>query len=92
MAEADPSIKALLAALEMDPARRSFRRHFGQTFLEMARQHRLRRGIEILVCGGQMLDAQLDAGFESASAFRKAIARLLGPVPGTLKRDALLRA
>jgi len=110
MAEADPAIKALLAVLESDPARRwyeaditamgydastvrrSFRRHFGMTFLEMARQQRLRLGFETLADGGQVTHAQLDAGFSSGSAFRVAFAKLLGHAPGHLKADAMLRA
>lgn len=110
MAEADPAIKTLLAALDENPARRwfeaditamgfdastvrrSFRRHFGMTFLDMARQQRLRLGFETLADGGQVTHAQLEAGFSSASAFRAAFAKLLGQAPGHLKADAMLRA
>ncbi len=110
MAEADPAIGALLAALDARPdyrwreadvermgydlstVRRSFRRQFGMTFLEMARQRRLRDGFETLSDGGKVIEAQIDAGFESASAFRRAVARLLGHPPGDLNGDALLLA
>lgn len=79
-AEAEPSIKRLLEALEAQPerrwseedvirmgfdpstVRRSFRRHFGMTFLEMARQERLRHGFQALADGGRVIDAQIDAG------------------------------
>jgi AraC family transcriptional regulator of adaptative response/methylated-DNA-[protein]-cysteine methyltransferase len=64
-ANADPTIAALLHALDNRPAfrwseadltrmghdlstvRRSFKRQFGLTFLEMARQRRLREGFEM---------------------------------------------
>ena len=83
-----------VAALGLDPStvRRSFRRHFGVTFLEMARQARLRDGFTTLAEGGKVIDAQLDAGFSSPSAFREAFARLLGAAPGSFSKDALLKA
>ncbi len=49
---------------------RSFRRHFGMTFLEMARQERLRQGFQALEGGGRVIEAQIDDGFESPEAFR----------------------
>lgn len=109
-AEAEPSIKRLLDALEADPerrwseddvarmgldlstVRRSFRRHFGMTFLEMARQERLRHGFQALADGGRVIDAQIDAGFESPEAFRSAFGRILGLPPAKLRGDGLLRA
>jgi len=109
-AAADPTIKALLAALDARPAfrwaesdlrrlgydlstvRRSFKRQFGMTFLEMARQRRLREGFETMASGGKVIEAQLDAGFDSASAFRAAFAGLLGRPPGALQRGGLLLA
>lgn len=77
-----------------DPStiRRSFKRQFGMTFLEMARQRRLRDGFETIAGGGKVIEAQLDAGFESASAFRAAFAKLLGKAPGRLDSDPILFA
>lgn len=107
---ADPTIAALLHALDMRPdrrwsenhviklgydpstVRRSFRRQFGMTFLEMARQRRLREGFETLAVGGKVVTAQNEASFESASAFRAAFARLPGQSPSELQSDKLLRA
>ena len=78
----------------LDPStvRRAFKRHFDMTFLEMARQHRLRNGFQSLSEGSKVIDAQLSAGFDSASAFRKAFARLTGIAPGDFVSDALLKA
>lgn len=76
-----------------DPStvRRTFKRHFGLTFLEMARSRRLALGFTAL-SAGSVIAAQLDAGFESPSAFRAAFAKLMGVAPGSLAKDALLRA
>lgn len=86
--------EAQIAEAGFDPStvRRAFRRHFGMTFLELARQRRLGAGIRTLAAGGKVIEAQLEAGFDSPSAFREAFARLAGIAPGALHRDALLRA
>lgn len=83
-----------IAALGLDPStvRRVFKRHFGMTFLEMARLARLRAGAAELPAGGRVIDAQLQAGYESGSAFRAAFARWLGIAPGKFAQDGLLKA
>ena len=109
-AEADPTVRTLLDALERHPGRRwnegdlismgfdpstvrrSFKRHFGMTFLEMARISRLRNGFETLSDGGRVIEAQIDAGFDSPSAFRTAFARLLGEAPSRFTGAELLKA
>lgn len=77
-----------------DPStvRRCFKRHFGMTFLELARQRRVRDGFETLADGGKVIDAQLNAGFASASAFRAAFAKIVGCAPGDLSGNAMLLA
>ena len=77
-----------------DPStvRRNFKRRYGMTFLEMARLSRLRDSFDSLAEGAKVIEAQLDAGFSSASAFRAAFARLLGLPPAAFTREALLRA
>jgi AraC family transcriptional regulator of adaptative response/methylated-DNA-[protein]-cysteine methyltransferase len=86
--------EADLVRMGFDPStvRRRFKRQFGMTFLDLARQRRLRDGFESLARGDKVIAAQLDAGFESPSAFRKAFARLLGRAPGELARGDLLMA
>ena len=86
----EPDIARL--GYDLSTVRRAFKRHFGMTFLEMARQRRLREGFETLALGGSVLTAQLDASFESPSAFRSAFAKLLGCPPSDLKADGLMRA
>ncbi len=94
--EADPAYRwreADIVALGYDSStiRRSFRRHFGMTFLEMARQTRLRNGFQTL-SNNKVIEAQLDAGYDSPSAFRTAFAKLMGVAPSAFQKDALLRA
>ncbi|MDX8353432.1 trifunctional transcriptional activator/DNA repair protein Ada/methylated-DNA--[protein]-cysteine S-methyltransferase [Cognatiyoonia sp. IB215182] len=82
-----------IAAMGLDPStvRRSFKRHFGVTFLDMARQRRLAHGFTALG-NSKVIDAQLEAGFDSPSGFRAAFAKLLGQAPAEFQRDALLQA
>ncbi|MEL7152121.1 MAG: trifunctional transcriptional activator/DNA repair protein Ada/methylated-DNA--[protein]-cysteine S-methyltransferase [Pseudomonadota bacterium] len=77
---------------DLSTVRRSFKRQFGMTFLEMARQRRLRDGFEKIAEGGAVIEGQLEAGFDSASAFRAAFLKLLGKAPGTLSADPMLFA
>lgn len=86
--------EADLRALGYEPStvRRAFRRQFGVSFIEMARLARLRGGFAALAGGSAVIDAQLEAGFESPSGFRAAFARLLGIAPGSLGRRAALMA
>lgn len=94
---ADPARRwseAELTALGHDPStvRRLFRQHLGTSFLQLARAARLRAGLTTLTQGGRMIDAQLDAGFDSASGFRQAFARLFGHAPHQMRGAADLRA
>lgn len=81
-------------ALGYDPStiRRAFKRQFGCTFLEMARQRRLQSGFSTLAAGGSVIAAQLDAGYASPSAFRVAFTRLLGQSPSAFSEPAILFA
>lgn len=86
--------EADVQALGLDPStvRRAFKRQFAMTFLEMARQRRLREGFSALQAGEPVIAAQIDAGFSSPAAFRAAFARLAGMAPGAFRKDALLKA
>lgn len=95
--ESDPSKRwreESIVAIGFDPStvRRIFKRHFGITFLEMARLRRVRNGAAALAEGTGVLNAQLEAGFESASGFRAALARILGRPPSDLKQGSGLKA
>lgn len=77
---------------DLSTVRRAFKRHFGMTFLDMARHRRLREGFETLALGGSVIAAQQEAGFQSASAFRAAFARLIGCAPGDIAGEGQLLA
>lgn len=77
-----------------DPStvRRAFKRHYGVTFLNMARFARIRAGAKAIEAGERVIDAQLEAGFESGSGFRAGFARVLGVSPNSFNGDELVRA
>lgn len=77
---------------DLSTVRRAFKRHFGMTFLDMARHRRLREGFETLALGGSVIAAQQEAGFQSASAFRAAFARLIGCAPAEIAGEGRLLA
>jgi AraC family transcriptional regulator of adaptative response/methylated-DNA-[protein]-cysteine methyltransferase len=81
-------------ATGIDPstARRAFKRRFGLSFLEMARLRRMGKAADVLNEGASVIDAQLDAGFESGSGFRSAVTKLFGEAPAKLRGKDLLRA
>lgn len=78
--------------LDASTVRRAFKRHYGMTFLEMARLARLRLGAAELPAGGRVIDAQMSASYDSPAAFRAAFTKWLGLAPGKFARDAMLRA
>lgn len=97
MIRQDPSRRwsqADLVAMGLDPStvRRACQRQFGQSFLQMARAARLRGGVQALQADAAMIEAQMDAGFDSASGFRAAFARLFGHPPHQMRGAADLGA
>ncbi len=84
----------LLVQQGLDPStvRRAFKRQFGTTFLEFARSLRIADSGVALAAGQKVIDAQIGAGFESASGFRDAFARKLQLSPSRLRKDAYFRA
>lgn len=72
--------------------RRAFQREYGQSFLQFARAHRLGQAVARLADGAPVIEAQLDAGYESGSGFREAIGRLLGQAPARVQGLFALQA
>jgi AraC family transcriptional regulator of adaptative response/methylated-DNA-[protein]-cysteine methyltransferase len=74
---------AVLSAKGIDPstARRQFLARFGMSFIDYARTRRLALAAKTLTAGGSVLEAQLDAGFDSPSGFRSAYAKIFGAPP-----------
>ncbi|MDB2439073.1 trifunctional transcriptional activator/DNA repair protein Ada/methylated-DNA--[protein]-cysteine S-methyltransferase [Hellea sp.] len=77
-----------IKAKGIDPstARRQFKKHFGLTFTQYARARRLGAAAKTLAKGDTVINAQLNAGYESASGFRAAFAKTFGAAPA--KSDA----
>ncbi|WP_243371404.1 bifunctional transcriptional activator/DNA repair enzyme AdaA [Microvirga solisilvae] len=83
-----------LRSLGYDPStvRRAFQREYGVTFTQYARSQRLGIAVNRLQQGGSVMDAQLDAGYESGSGFRDAITRLVGDAPARTAGQPILTA
>src|SRR5437867_1524224 len=84
--EADPIGRlreADLLRMGIDPstARRQFKRYCGMSFHAYHRARRMGLALTGVREGKSMLDLQLDHGFESASGFREAFAKLFGTAP-----------
>ncbi|WP_164850537.1 bifunctional transcriptional activator/DNA repair enzyme AdaA [Sinorhizobium medicae] len=77
-----------------DPStvRRAFKRSLGVTFLDLARQRRMGEAARQLSLGSSVIEAQIDAGYESPSGFRTAFARLVGEAPAKSQGRVLLFA
>lgn len=94
---ADPDRRwseAAVAALGYDSGtvRRAFQRDYGQSFVQFARAQRLGQAVARLADGAPVIEAQLDAGYESGSGFREAIGRLLGQAPARVQGLFALQA
>jgi len=72
-----------IKALGIDPstARRQFKKRFGLTFTQYARVRRLGVAAQSLSKGETVINAQLNAAYESASGFRAAFAKTFGAAP-----------
>jgi len=86
LVESETELKITHATLEArgidsSIARRQFSTRFGMSFIDYARARRLARAAKTLAKGGSVLDAQLDAGFESPSGFRTAYSKIFGEAP-----------
>ncbi len=83
-----------LAALSIDPstARRQFKRQYGMTFQAYHRARRMGLALREVRRGSSVDEAQNGSGFESASGFRDAFARIFGEPPTMAKKQGGLFA
>ncbi|MEL6688468.1 MAG: methylated-DNA--[protein]-cysteine S-methyltransferase, partial [Pseudomonadota bacterium] len=83
--------EADLRAAGIDPstARRRFKERLGMSVAEYARLRRLGLAAQSMAKGASVIEAQLDAGFESASGFRAAFAKTFGTAPSKGQPDPL---
>ena len=84
--ELDPSQRLRernLIDMGIDPstARRQFQRFFGMSFQAYQRARRMGSALAAVRKGSNVLDTQLDHGFESSSGFREAFGKLFGAAP-----------
>ncbi|MFN2476153.1 MAG: bifunctional transcriptional activator/DNA repair enzyme AdaA [Chthoniobacterales bacterium] len=72
-----------LSALAIDPstARRQFMRHYGMTFQAYHRARRMGLALREVRKGARVSEAKQESGFESASGFREAFAKIFGDAP-----------
>ena len=72
-----------LIGMGIDPstARRQFQRYFGMSFQSYQRARRMGTALAAVRKGINVLDTQLDHGFESSSGFREAFGKLFGTAP-----------
>ena len=82
----DAQIRAL--GIEPARARRHFQREYGLTFQAYCRSRRLGEAFDGLRRGAGLDDSGYEAGFESASGFRAAFARLFGAPPGSVAKGS----
>lgn len=78
--------------LDNSSVRRAFMRDFGVSFLKFARELRLGAAIATIENGERVIDAQIDAGFNSASGFKDAVSREIGLNPSEIANSAILSA
>lgn len=94
LVEQDPDRKigeGELKTMGIDPstARRQFNKRFGMSFTQYARARRLAVAAQSLSKGETVINAQLDAGYESASGFRSAFAKTFGVAPKNANPEPL---
>ncbi|MDI9634581.1 trifunctional transcriptional activator/DNA repair protein Ada/methylated-DNA--[protein]-cysteine S-methyltransferase [Kamptonema cortianum] len=79
-------------SVDTSTARRQFKKRFGMTFVEYARARRMGIAMKQIREGDSVIEAQLDAGYESSSGFRDAFSRIMGAAPTRLGNRKILKA
>jgi AraC family transcriptional regulator of adaptative response/methylated-DNA-[protein]-cysteine methyltransferase len=79
-------------SVDESTARRQFKKRFGMTFVEYARARRMGLAMKKIRKGDAVIEAQLDAGYESSSGFRDAFSRIMGAAPTKLGHHHILKA
>lgn len=68
-------------SVDASTARRQFQKRFGMTFIEYARARRMGIAMKQIREGEKVIEAQLNAGYDSSSGFRDAFSKIMGDVP-----------
>jgi AraC family transcriptional regulator of adaptative response/methylated-DNA-[protein]-cysteine methyltransferase len=95
--EKSPSVKfsdgdLLKIGIEPSTARRQFKSYYGMTFHEYHRSRRMGLALNGVRNGEDVIDAQLNTGFESASGFWDAFKKVFGVPPGKAEQIKSLYA
>ncbi len=77
-------------AIDESTARRQFKKRFGMTFVAYARARRIGEAMKDIREGASIIDAQLQAGYESGSGFRDAFSKMLGEVPKKINKALVI--
>lgn len=70
--------------VDASTARRQFKKRFGMTFVAYARARRMGLAMKQIREGNQVIEAQLDAGYDSSSGFRDAFSKIMGAAPSNV--------
>ncbi len=79
-------------SVDASTARRQFKKRFGMTFVEYARARRMGMAMKQIRSGEKIIEAQLEAGYESSSGFRDAFSRMMGAAPTLVGNRKILKA
>ena len=85
----DRDFRAL--GVDTSTVRRQFKKRFGMTFVAYARARRIGLAMKH-IRSGSVIDAQMEAGYESDSGFSDAFSRIMGAAPTKLQRTVLKAA
>lgn len=77
-------------SIDQSTARRQFKKRFGMTFVAYARARRIGAAMQEIRNGSLVINAQLNAGFESGSGFRDAFSKFLGDVPARINKQTTI--
>lgn len=77
-------------SIDESTARRQFKKRFGMTFVAYARARRIGEAMKEIRQGSSVIDAQLEAGFESGSGFRDAFSKIFGDVPARAGQQTMV--
>ena len=84
------SIDFKALAIDESTARRQFKKRFGMTFVAYARARRIGEAMKEIRQGASVINAQLQAGYESGSGFRDAFSKILGNVPQHIDKQLVI--
>ncbi|MCL9685307.1 bifunctional transcriptional activator/DNA repair enzyme AdaA [Legionella maioricensis] len=68
-------------SIDASTARRQFKKRFGMTFVAYARARRMGIAMKQIREGKEVIEAQVNTGYESSSGFRDAFAKIMGAAP-----------